>query len=110
MNALPLHLSRLVGVDERGNRVGEDHPRAKLSNAEIDLMFELREPPAGIKPLSYREIAEKFEVSKGYVSDILSDRRRRRSSYPVAFRRVAIPATARLVEPVRAAARFNGDL
>jgi hypothetical protein len=97
--------TKLVGVDERGNRVGEDHPRAKLTNADIDLMFELRFPTDGALPLSYRVIAEKFEVSKGYVSDILSDRRRRRSSYPVAFRRVAIPATAHFVEPMRATAR-----
>lgn len=107
MNAIPFRQSRLVGVDERGNRVGEDHPRAKLSNAEVDLMFELREPSDGSRPMSYREIAEKFEVSKGHVSDILSNRCRRRASYPVAFRRIAIPVTAQFVEPLRASARVK---
>lgn len=79
--------TKLVGVDERGNRVGEDHPRAHLSNHEVDLIRDLAEGG-----MAQRMIAEKFEISRGTVSDIV--RFRRRASYPVGFRRVALGAHA----------------
>lgn len=80
----------MIGVNARGVRVGEDHQRAKLTNAEVDLIFELREPTDGAQPLSFGEIARKFEISKGTVRDIICGRRR--SQYPVAFKRVQIVA------------------
>lgn len=69
-------MSDLVGVDERGVRVGESHHRAKLSDADIDLIRELRE--AG---LSYEAIRSKFDdggpvPSKSTIADIVKCRRR----------------------------------
>lgn len=100
--------TRMVGVNDKGNRVGEDHPMATLTNAEVDLIHELRNPTDGSSPLSYGEIARKFEISKGTVFDIISGRRR--VVYPTGFRRVAIPATAHFVDPIRAAAILNREL
>lgn len=94
MAQVPYSESRMVAVNDRGDRLGEDHPRAKLTNHDIDLMFELRFPTDGASPMSYGQIAEKFEVSKGYVSDILSDRRRRRACTPSAYRRVRLAIVA----------------
>lgn len=55
-----------VGVNERGIRVGEDHQNAKLTDAEVDLLLELREEHG----LSYNELAEKFGLSKSGVRKI----------------------------------------
>lgn len=88
MERVPYGLSRMVAVNDRGDRLGEDHPRAKLTNADIDLIRELADPQDGANPLSYREIAEKFEVSKGTISDIVSCRRR--ACIPAGYRRIAL--------------------
>jgi len=70
----------LVAVNERGRRIGEDHPRAKLSNHEIDLMQELFE-----EGMTLREAAEKFDISKKHASEIRSGKKR--AQYPAEFRR-----------------------
>lgn len=61
---------RLVRVNERGRRIGEDHHRAKLTDADIELVLELRE-----MGLSYGAIAGKFDdilggIGKSTVRDI----------------------------------------
>lgn len=58
-------MSRTVAVNERGYRIGEDHPNAKLTNHEVELILELREQCWG-----YRQIADKFEISKSQVRNI----------------------------------------
>lgn len=69
-----------IGVNAAGYRVGESHHRAKLSDADIDLVLYLRE--AG---LSFREIAEKFDdgitVSKTTIRDVCSGRIRAQAPY-----------------------------
>ena len=75
-----------VGLNAGGYRVGETHHRAKLKDADIELIHYLRE--AG---LSYAEIASKFDdgtlgVSKSTVRDVCSGRIR--SQAPVAYRKV----------------------
>ena len=65
-----------VAVNEQGRRIGEGHPRAKLTDADVDLIHELA--AAG---LSCRVIASKFDDIKGGISwetvrDILRGRRR----------------------------------
>ena len=75
--------TRLVGVSETGRRVGEDHPRATLTDHEVELIRQLAE-----EGMSHRMIAEKFEISRGTVGDIVSFRRR--ASYPVGWRRVRV--------------------
>lgn len=77
---------KLVFVNEKGKRIGEDHHRAKLTDADIDLVFYLHE--AG---LSYRQIAEKFDdiaggISRSTIRDVLKGRRR--AQVPAATKRV----------------------
>lgn len=53
---------RIIAFGDTGRRIGEGHQNAKLSDADVDLAFELRE--AG---LSLREIGEKFGVQKAAI-------------------------------------------
>lgn len=76
---------RVVAVNERGIRLGEDHQRAKLTNAEVDLIRELHEDG-----MSYAMLAAKFGVSKSSIADIC--RYRRRAQIPTAWREVRITA------------------
>lgn len=75
-------MADLVGVNEKGLRVGETHHRAKLTDHDIDLIRELHDPTyddAGnvIAPgLSYNVLAEKFCCSKSTIRDIVKCRRR----------------------------------
>ncbi len=55
-----------VAVNERGQRVGDSHPRAKLTNREVDLLLQLREEEGW----SYNQLADKFEISKSGVRRI----------------------------------------
>ncbi|HEX7386257.1 MAG TPA: hypothetical protein VF285_03140 [Castellaniella sp.] len=63
---------RLVGVNESGYRVGEDHHGARLTNHEVDMLRVLHEDEG----MSYTVLAEKFDVSKSCVADICRYRRR----------------------------------
>lgn len=65
---------RLIGLNERGNPVGEDHRRAVLTNTEIDLVRNLRDNDPDF--WTYARLAEKFEVSKECIADICKCRRR----------------------------------
>lgn len=56
---------RLVQVNECGQRIGETHPRAKLSDHEVQLLLELR-----AEGYSLGWLAEKFEISKSHVGRI----------------------------------------
>lgn len=62
---------RLVGVNERGLRVGQDHQRAKLTDRDVELIRGLHEDG-----MSYRKIAVKFDVSVMQVCYICTYRRR----------------------------------
>lgn len=64
-------MSRRVAVNERGYRIGEDHPSAKLTDHEVEIVFQLRE-----EGLSYGAIARKLEVSKSLIRDITKGRKR----------------------------------
>ena len=92
MDQVPFGESRIVGIDERGIRVGEDHQRATLTDAEVELIRELRNPSDGAEPLSFGEIARKFEISKGTVFDIVNYRRR--ASTPMGYKRVRLSIVA----------------
>lgn len=69
-----------VAVNERGLVIGEDHPRAVLTNAEVDMLLELR-----AEGFSYGWLAMKMEVSKSCVAKIC--RGEHRSQIAVAYRR-----------------------
>ena len=85
--------TKLVGVDDRNCRIGEDHPKAKLSDADVELIRELYEPSDGAQPLTMREIAVKFEVSVGQVHNIVTFRQR--ATYPAGWRRVRVVVAGR---------------
>jgi len=74
-------VKRIVAVNESGRRIGESHPRAKLSDHEIDLIRQLAE-----EGLTVAQIARKFEISKGAAGDIITCRRRAQT--PARFKRV----------------------
>ena len=62
---MKLHLNDL------GRRIGESHPRAKLTDADVELVHALVEDG-----LSYAQVAVKMGVSKSCVAHIASGRRR----------------------------------
>lgn len=63
---------RIVGVNERGYRVGEDHQAAVLTDAEVELVRDLREAWGW----TYDALATKFGVGKSTIQDICTYRRR----------------------------------
>lgn len=68
---LDVALHRARGTNDAGHVVGERHHRAVHSDHDCYLMRELRDEGMGLK-----EIAIKFETSKGTVHDIVTGRRR----------------------------------
>jgi hypothetical protein len=80
-----------VQVNETGRRIGESHPRAKLSDHEIDLIRELYEDmrESGKKNReAMHEIAGKFDVHWRTVG-----------KYVCCESRAQIPARAKRVKP-----------
>ena len=74
-------MEKIVGVNEQGLRIGEDHPRASLTDTEVELMRQLNDDG-----MCYRVLAEKFDVSKGAVAKIC--RYERRNQYAARFKTV----------------------
>lgn len=72
---------REVGVNARGMRIGEWHPSAVLSDAEVDLLRELHDEGWG-----YQRLAYKFGISKAAARDICLARHR--AQIAVRFKRV----------------------
>ncbi|MER1940493.1 hypothetical protein ABS755_07265 [Castellaniella sp. FW104-16D08] len=64
-------MSKLVALNENGRRIGEDHPNARYTNHEIDLVLTLRDQGA-----SYGEIARKMDMPKATVQAICNGRSR----------------------------------
>jgi hypothetical protein len=60
---------RTVGVNDIGRRVGDSHPNAKLTDADVELLRALHGEGWG-----YRRLAAKFEVSKSLVRYIIKGR------------------------------------
>lgn len=61
----------LVAVNDHGLRIGQYHQNAILSDAEVELMRQLAESGMG-----YKELAEKFGVSRYTVGRICRCERR----------------------------------
>lgn len=66
----------IIRVNERGLRVGESHPRAVLSDHEVELVLELR-----AEGYSYGWLARTFEVHKQTVAKICQGVNRGQVSY-----------------------------
>lgn len=67
-------MQKIARTNEQGNLIGESHPRAELTDHEVDLLLTLRDEDP--QRWSYSVLAEKFEVSKGCVAKICSGQRR----------------------------------
>ncbi len=57
---------RLIGLNERNCVVGQDHPRAELTDRAVELLLALRD-----EGFSYSWLARKFEVTKAHVGRIV---------------------------------------
>lgn len=64
-------MQKLVALNDKGRRIGENHPRARLTDAEVDLVLSLLDDG-----LSYSQVAEKMDVSKSCIAHIATGRRR----------------------------------
>lgn len=66
---------KFIATNERGYRIGQDHPKAVLTDIEVDALIRDRGPEEA--PLmSYSKLAERYGISKSGVRDILIGRRR----------------------------------
>lgn len=66
---------RYVTTNELGMRIGQDHPKAVLTDIEVDALIRDRGPDEA--PLmSYGQLSRKYGISKSSVRDILVGRRR----------------------------------
>lgn len=73
-----------VALNGLGCVIGESHPRAKRTDAEVEAMRRLHD-----EGMSYAAIGEKFELSKGGVAKICQYTRRAQTVE--GFRRVPMP-------------------
>ena len=72
----------MVPLNENGRRIGEGHPRARLSDEIIDRMFHLREE----QQLSFRCVAVEVGMPKSTAQSILTFRTR--GQWPERFKRI----------------------
>lgn len=79
-------MQRMIGVNERGLRVGESHQRAKLTDRDIELFWQLRD----VDGWGCKRLAEKFEISHQYAARIF--RGERRSQRAVDYRKIGAKA------------------
>lgn len=64
-------IKRTICVNELGLRIGDDHQNARLTDAEVEMIRVLHG-----EGMSYKTLADKFEVGKSTVADIVKFRRR----------------------------------
>lgn len=62
---------RMVAVNDLGLRIGEDHPRAKLTDADVERLLALRGEGYG-----YKRLARIFEISASQVRRIVQGKHR----------------------------------
>lgn len=67
-------MQKLIALNENGRRIGQEHPLAKLTDAEVEQVHELL--GGG---MSYALVAGKFDVSKSCIAHIAAGRRRGQS-------------------------------
>mgnify|MGYP006921293191 CR=1 FL=1 len=74
---------KVVGVNDRGYRVGASNPKAKLTQAMVDEMRDLHED----KHVGYRRLARMFGVPRGTVQHVCNY-----TSWqtPTSFRKVVV--------------------
>ncbi len=72
----------LVAVNDAGQRIGEYHPQAKMSDREVELFLSLRD-----EGWSYQQLADKFEISKSQARNICKG-----------YKRCQVPASWKMVK------------
>lgn len=83
------------GIDEKGNRLGEAHQRAKLSDADVELIRDIYDE--GMESMA--QIAVVFKVSKSLVNHIVNFRKR--ATTPDAYRTIDEAALKRPIPKSR---------
>lgn len=78
---------RLVAVNDDGLLIGEDHPRAKLTDAQVDEMRDLREDDRWTIPA----LARRFGVSVSTVHAITTYQSR--AQRPAGWKRIGAKLT-----------------
>jgi hypothetical protein len=84
--------TRFVALNETGTqRIGEDHPRAKLSDAQVEAMRDDYEahPPGHPQHVGYRALAKKYGCSKRTARDICNYTKR--NQWAARWKRIAEP-------------------
>jgi hypothetical protein len=75
----PQSAKRFVALNEEGTqRIGEDHPRAKLSDAQVEQIRDEYEahPQGHPEHVGYRLLAKKWNIHPSMVRNIVTYRRR----------------------------------
>lgn len=65
-------MARLISVNERGLRVGQDHQRARLTDRDIELLLDLHENHGW----GCKRLAAKFEICHQHAARICKGKRR----------------------------------
>lgn len=63
---------RVIALNEQGYRIGQDHQRALLTDAQVEAMRDRHEHDG----VGYRRLAREFGVPRSTARDICSYRRR----------------------------------
>lgn len=74
---------RLVACNEHGERVGEDHQHARLTNAQVD---EIRDRYEASEAVGYKTLARDYGVAVRTIRDIVNFRRR--NAHPERWKRI----------------------
>lgn len=75
---------KYVALNERGQRIGEGHPNATISDATVDLIRDMREEDN----MTYDAIAKQLNICKELVAKIC--RYERRAQTPDRWKKVII--------------------
>lgn len=70
-------MAKTVAVNENGRRIGQDHPRANLSDEQVNRIRDLRED----HDLSYDQLAAMFQVPKATIQSICQYRTRAQTPF-----------------------------
>lgn len=62
---------RIVQINDAGLRIGQDHPKAVLTDRQVRQFFELR-----AQGLGYRRLSAIFEISKSHARNMCKGRAR----------------------------------
>lgn len=73
-----------IALNERGNRVGDSHHNAKLTNNEVDQLIAMHEAGG----IGYRRLAKIWEVSPATARNLIKGRRRAQT--PASYKAVYV--------------------